>query len=435
MSPPPVQITLNSGSSSAFERPVEAQTAIYAMPAARFPASAVAMMVMPMLTNSAINIVGANRASMLVLEYVMWFIAALLIRAQLRTAPQLTRVHTPVRKSMIAFLAGLALSTICVWFVGARADLDHLLPQVAALLYMALPFFMFDASSKATDMERVVLITCHVTLALCLISILGDFSGFTEFEHGGGRYFGFLSDPVAWVLTLSFVVYFSSNRLALAAVAGLGLALTGSRAPAICTAAALLLLIMFSRGRRAQYFVTLLLLLFLAAYQSNFFQTLTSRIEATSFGANDRLGTALLGIRIFKTSPYFGMGYNSFSYLFSRRYTNNLHDVLFAQTSTFVQMLSDGGLILFLGYFAFVVATTVAGVALMKQSKSIVHSGVANGVAAWLLVMLWVNQSATWFIVGGYFGPLVLGMAGIVSGCHARLLLVRSLERRHRKAR
>jgi O-antigen ligase len=174
--------------------------------------------------------------------------------------------------------------------------------------------------------------------------------------------------------------------------------------------------------------VTLVLLLGLAAYQSDIFQTLASRIEATRIGSNDRLGTALLGLRIFKSSPYFGMGYNSFSYLFSRRFTNSLHEVLFAQTSTIVQMLSDGGLLLFLGYIAFVIAATRGGIALMKQSKTTVHSGVINGVAAWLIVMLWVNQSATWFIVGSYFGPLVLGFAGIVSGCFARFLLLRAHE-------
>lgn len=424
MSPSPLQARANAAPAAPVAAPQPLAPARRA-PAVRLAASAVTLLTAAMFTNSAIYILGTSRASMLVVEYLVWFVAAIVIRTQLRTAPLLP-LRSPVRKGMIAFMAALALSTLCIWIVGTRADFDRLFPQVAALLYMALPFFVFDAATKAMDMERVVLLTCHVILALCMISILGDFLGFTDYENGGGRYFGFLSDPVAWALTVPFVIYFSSNRVALAALTGLGLALTGSRAPAICSATALLLLIAFSRGRRIQYFVTLALLLVLAAYQSDIFQTLASRIEATRIGSNDRLGTALLGLKIFDRSPYFGMGYNSFSYLYSRRFTNSLHEVLFAQTSTFVQMLSDGGLLLFLGYIAFVIMATRAGIALMKQSKTTPHSGVINGVAAWLIVMLWVNQSATWFIVGSYFGPLVLGLAGIVSGYFARLLLSRA---------
>jgi len=133
--------------------------------------------------------------------------------------------------------------------------------------------------------------------------------------------------------------------------------------------------------------------------------------------------TARLGLKIFSDSPIYGAGYNSFTYYFP--YKINRVGELPTQTSTFVQMLSDGGLLLFVPYIAFVGFVTFAGILLMKRSRMIADSDVINGVVVWLLAMLWVNQSAGWFFVGSYVGPLVLGMAGVVSGYRAKFALTR----------
>jgi hypothetical protein len=379
-----------------------------------------------MFANSALTIAGADRETMLFLEYAVWTASAVWMLSRLPPIPHIRRIGSPMRKGMIAFLIGLAVSTMFVWKMDLRSDIGRLLPQVAALAFMTLPFFVLNAAAKATEMEKAVLVTCHVILAAGLISILSDVMGFTDFEHGGGRYFGFLGDPVAWALTLPFVVYFSRGQLVLAAAAGLGIALTGSRAPAICVAAALLKLITLSRGRRIQYFVTLFLLFVLILYQSDIFETLANRFEATNLGSNDRLGTARLGWRIFEKSPYFGTGYNSLGHLFPYRFTSTLQNTLSAQTSTFVQMLSDGGIMQFSGYLFFVAATTVTGIGLMRRWRTEPGSGAINGIVAWVLSMLWVNQSAAWFVVGSYVGPIVLGMAGIMAGYRSRQLMMRA---------
>ena len=389
-------------------------------------AAATVLLTAAMFANSALVIAGADRETMLFVEYALWTASAAWIFSRLPPTPRIGRIGSPMRKGMIALLIGLALSTMLVWKTDLRSDVDRLLPQVAALLFMTLPFFVLNAAAKAIDMEKAALVTCHVILAAGLISILSDVMGFTDFEHGGGRYFGFLGDPVAWALTLPFIVYFSRGQLVLAAAAGLGIAFTGSRAPAICVAAALVMLITFSRGRRAQYVVTLLLLFVLSRAQSDVFETLANRFEATSFGSNDRLGTALLGWRIFQKSPYFGTGYNSLGHLFPYRFTSTLQNTLSAQTSTFVQMLSDGGLLQFFGYCFFVVAATVTGIGLMRRRRTDPGSGTINGIVAWVLSMLWVNQSAAWFVVGSYVGPLVFGMAGIMAGYRSRQLIMRA---------
>jgi O-antigen ligase len=176
----------------------------------------------------------------------------------------------------------------------------------------------------------------------------------------------------------------------------------------------------FSRGRRFQYVATLLLMGFFAFYQSEIFSTLAGRMSATEFGSSDRVVTARLGLRIFADSPVFGSGYNSYVYFFPNGMRRMLTGQLPSQTSTFVQMLSDGGLLLFLPYLAFVISLTVAGISLSKRSRSSTDPGMINGAVAWLLAMLWVNQSASWFLVGSYVGPLVFGIAGIVAGYWAR---------------
>jgi hypothetical protein len=390
----------------------------------------VALLTAAMFTNSAIAISQANRASMLLVEYAAWIAAALLMRKRLPSLVGSGRVVSPMRYAMVALLLALATSTILLWHSGLRPDMDRLLPQIAALAFMSLPFFIFDVTARVTEMDRPLLITCHLILLISMTSILGDVTGLTNFEHRGGRYFGFLGDAVAWALTLPFLVYFSSNRLVLAAVTGFGIALTGSRAPVICVTAALLMLFAFSRGRRTQYLITLFLLVVLILYKSDVFETFASRMEATSLSSNDRLATAMLGWRIFRMSPYFGSGYNSLTHLFPYRFGSSMYNALGAQTSTFMQMLSDGGIILFVGYFAFVFASTISGIRLMRRSRTVVQSGMVNGIAAWLLSMLWVNQSATWFLVGSYIGPLVLAVAGMVSGYNSRLMIMRAYERR-----
>jgi hypothetical protein len=98
-------------------------------------------------------------------------------------------------------------------------------------------------------------------------------------------------------------------------------------------------------------------------------------------------------------------------------------------------MLSDGGIVLFLPYLGFVIACTICGVSLMRQTIMYRARGVFNGVIAWLLAMLWVNQSALWFVVGSIISPLVFGMAGVLSGLHFRVQRAGLLRRESEQSR
>jgi hypothetical protein len=369
-----------------------------------------------------VRVYKVDRAVLLGVQYLAWAIAASTVLAAVPARdPNAPRVGSPMSLFLILFLLGTIVATLFVWLLGTRRDIGLIGPEIAALVYMTLPYFVLARVARMLSVERIVLWTCHVVLGFGLYSILADFLGLTHYEAIRGRYFGGLGDQVAWALTLPLLIYFATRRFPLAALAGAGLVLTASRAPTLTVIAAILLLIGFGRGRRFHYIAMLMILLTFGLYQAGLFSNLLNRLAETQFLANDRTVTAAIGIKTFWASPFVGNGYYSLSYLYPSTMHRIALGILPAQTSTFVQMLSDWGLIAFVPYICFVVASTIAGMALMRRSKDLADGSVINGVIAWLLAMLWANQSALWLIVGSYIGPLVFGMAGIVAGARMRL--------------
>jgi hypothetical protein len=389
-------------------------------------------MVSPML----VTVYGIDRTAVLALQYFIWAIATyLILTAVPRRDPRFPEMPSRMSRFFFLFLVAFSLSTVAVWINGNRSDLNAMLAQSAALLFMALPFFAMERASRTVRIDRAVLWTCHITLGLGLYSILGDFLGLAHFESFGGRYFGSLGDSIAWALTLPLIVYFSTGRMPLAALAGVGLALTASRAPVLISVGALILLMFFSRGRRFHYAAMILALSIVGLFQGELYTTLADRFATTTFTSNDRTTTAALGIKIFLQSPLFGSGYNSLTHFYPTSAHRMSLGILPSQTSTAVQMLSDGGVITFLAYFCFVVAATIAGIGLMRNSQRQAEGGLINGIAAWLLAMLWLNQSALWFVVGSYVGPLVLGMAGVIAGSRTRFQSAQALAAPPRRSR
>jgi O-antigen ligase len=388
-------------------------------------AFAVLMLALPIIGALIINFTQLDRTVMLLIQCAVWAaVTPLIVSTGRRHAWKLPRNPTRITQLLVLFLCALALATWLVWLSNTRSDMKALGLQTAALIFMALPFYPLRRLAATAPVDSLGLAICHVVLALGLYSVVGDFLGVNAHAGVFGRYFGPLGDQVAWVLTLPFVVYFSSRRIFLALLAALGLVLTASRGPVLTTIAALLLLLVFSRGRRFEHAALVVILLVIGLYQAGLFSTLLHRFSATEFTNNDRTVTAALGIKIFLKSPVFGSGYNSLTHFYPSTMHRISQGILPAQTSTFVQMLSDGGVILFLPYLCFVLAASKAGVRLMRHSSALTEGRILTGIAAWLVAILWVNQSALWFVVGSYLGPLVFGMAGVVAGAVLRHALV-----------
>jgi O-antigen ligase len=387
----------------------------------------ITVLVSAMLATASLSIFDTDRTWTLGVQYLVWALAFVGVTPRLKRL-QVIRTETPSRRTLISFLVAFAISHLMVWNADLRTDMTSVLWQAAALMFMTVAFFTMALVAKVDETGPVLLATCHVIFALCAISVVGDFSGLLHYEGGvGGRYFGFLGDQVAWAITLPIVVYFCSGRFILALLAAAILALTASRAPALCMAAALVLLMFADRGHRARHVLLVGLLLVFIALSGSLFQNLFGRLGDTAFLSNDRLATARLGLRLFHESPIFGLGYNAQGHFFPMTSRRALLGEWSTQTSTFVQMLAEGGLLLFAAYASFVIACTIGGLAILKQARASDDWRVVGGAVTWLLAMLWVNQSAGWFLVGSYIGPLVFGMAGILSGYWARILFARRL--------
>ena len=423
MTPPPQPAAAAQPTAAALRGapPIEAQAAARGT---LWIAPSVVLLTAFLFAYAAVAVFEIRAITGLLAGYVAWALATVILAFTLPPRPQVP-LESPIAKAMLAFVGALIFTTALIYVSGIRSDTDKFLPQVLAVLLMPLPFFLMHSAAARTDAASAVLLSCHVVTALSVVSVVGDFTGATSYETAGGRYFGFLGDGVAWALTFPLLVYFCNKRLVLAAVCVITLGLTGSRAPALCVAAALALLVAVSRGRRLQYIVLLGFIAIVAAYQSDAFVTLLQRLSGTEFTANDRVSNAALGLRIFEQSPLFGSGYNAQGYFYPQTERRVALGQFANQTSPFVQMLVEGGLMLFAAYMAFVIAATIGGIALLKRTHGGATYGIMSGAIVWLLSMLWVNQSALWFMVGSYLGPLVFGVAGAVSGYYARLRFAR----------
>jgi len=356
----------------------------------------------------------------LFLVYIAWAIAAaVLLRSSFRLSARAKDRWSPAALSLLLFLFSVWLSTLLLGLFEERYDYGHVIQQTAMVTYTTLPFVAIVGAARRMDFERAVLFTCHALLALCLTSVLLDFSGLTAFESYASRYFGFLGDGVAWLVTLPMIVYFTTGRFILSGAGAMALLLTLSRGATLVVAGSILLLLVFGGGRsRLQYGPPLVATVGVMLYNHQQFLEFIGRFSSLEIQESGRVVTSLNGLSIFRDSPIFGSGYDSLAYRFP------VLDVARAEfavaSSTFIQMLSDGGLLAFLGFITFVLTMSVIGVRLLTyRSEASLHQ-VVVGLTAWLLSIIWLDHSASWFLITSPLAPLVFGVAGLVAGYAAR---------------
>jgi hypothetical protein len=328
-------------------------------------------------------------------------------------------VKSPLFRSMVFFVAIWIVCTTVVVVTGVRLDADKFVPQTAILLSSVATFFALAAAARHASPNRALMIVCHSIAIIGSVSVVLDAVGITNFETYGTRYFGFLGDGVSWALTFPLILYFTTGRFYYAGAVAVPVLLTASRGPALLIACAMVLLLAFSKNRRFQYALTLMVLGLAVAYQSDQASELLGRFTSTSLTDNDRVLTSLNGIKVFLMSPIWGSGYNALEYYYPDVGNARLLGEFSVATSTAVQMLSEGGILLFLAYVAFVIFATAAAVRILRSSDQ--ESGaLMTGLAVWLIAMLWSNQSAAWFLVGSFLTPLVLGASGLVAAFDVR---------------
>lgn len=329
--------------------------------------------------------------------------------------PKRFGAKSPLIRAMALFILAWIASTAIVYLSGERLDADKFIPQTALVLAVTPIFFAVASGTRQSSAEQAIITVAHSIALIGGLSVLLDFSGVTHFVVINNRYFGFLGDPVSWAMTFPLIVYFATGRFYYAAIVAFAMLPTASRGPALVVAGATFLLLVFSRGRRLQYALSLIVVAVVLLFQSDLLSELLGRFSSTSIIQNDRVFTSLNGIRVFVESPLWGSGYNALEYYFPRIGISTKLGEFAVATSTFVQLLSEGGLLLFLPYLIFISLLTKAGLSILRKDPDIGNRYLA-GVAAWLISMLWFNQSAAWLLVGSYLAPLVMGTAGVIAG-------------------
>ena len=321
----------------------------------------VALLTLSAVFAGASRIVGAEATWPLFLVYAAWALAAsILLRKGSPLRSTATDRWSPATVSLLFFLFCIWLSTLLLGLFGDRYDYGDVFRQTVMVTYTALPFFATVYAARRMDFDQAVQFTCHVLLALCLSSVFLDFAGLTSFESSSSRYFGFLGDGVAWLVTLPMIVYFTTGRFVLSGAGAMALLLTLSRGATLIAAGAILLLLAFGGGRsRLHYGPPLIATIGVIAYNHEQFLEFIGRFSRLEIEQSGRVVTSINGLSIFRDSPLFGSGYNSLAYYFPvLDWTRAEFSVA---SSTFIQMLSDGGVLAMLGLMAFVFAISSSG--------------------------------------------------------------------------
>jgi O-antigen ligase len=342
-------------------------------------------------------------------------------------------------KTLAIFVSGYLFTTFLVHLLGERADAGAMWLQLVMALLPASLFIGYFTITNSTPVGNGIDLACVVLFVLAALSIGLEFTGLYRVEAYGERYFGFLGDGVAWLLSFVAVVFMSRGRYGLLALCLGLLVLTQSRGALFIFMAGGGLLLFTARGDNSQKQRVAALLLLVGGgigyllYEDRILSVF-DRYSSVELADNDRTATINLSLTLFERSPVFGLGYNAQPTFFGREYLDATAIQGFSTpVSTAFQVLADGGLIAGFGYCLFVIVVTALCFSILSQISSDREALVLRGLAAWLVAFLLANHSAAWLLPGSYLAPIVFATAGVLAGRRARMH-VQHPEPLHRRA-
>ena len=77
----------------------------------------------------------------LAVQYLIWLLCVIVLVGKVRRSAPNHQLRSKLGVLLTLFLVALVVSTVAVWLKGVRADTGEMFLQVAALCYMAVPFF------------------------------------------------------------------------------------------------------------------------------------------------------------------------------------------------------------------------------------------------------------------------------------------------------
>lgn len=341
--------------------------------------------------------------------------------------------------------APVLLTLVALGLVGAiSCAYAHLVVRGAASMDMWLQYLMaasiapllpiYAALIRSRNMLHPILIGWSVVALISISTVVLHLAGVLSGEGYGGRQFGILGDPVAWIISIFAVIYFERRNWILFAVCLGLLAATGSRAPAIMAALGIVLSATLrpsqSAGQVAMWIagtgITTMGLLAAPLFMPFVFQ----RLSQTNLLDNDRIPTILYALDRFWQSPIIGLGYNSQAFYYYNQFgpRNGQYGIYIQQVDPWVQILTDFGLV---GLAVFSVLAVFMLMACFRVARS-TPVGIPKGapleiyrttraLACWMIPFIIVNHSAAYILPLSLMGMIFFAGTGMIIGLDRQL--------------
>jgi hypothetical protein len=372
----------------------------------------------PVMRSATEKVVDTSVQNGLLVQGILWIIlSAIAFRSKDRLTKLSKILFNAKINALPVLIASLLFVQLLVFLSGQRTDIEKSTIQLFLVSSSILPYMVIALTLERAELKQCALFLSNSIMVIASSSILLDFSGVTSYESFADRHFGFLGDGVAWLVTLPVIIYYATSRPILLAVSVAVLMLTLSRGAIIVLVGAFILFLVSRKISSMLSFAVRLLIALLLAFALAGEQRVTAiiqRFEEIEFSESDRVSTSQNGFNLFLASPIYGSGFNSLAYYYPQKALRYEGDAVEVPSSTLLQMLSDGGIIVGIAYIYLVVSTIKAARRLSSRKDSGHELNVIAGLASWITSMLLFNHSASWFFPGSYLTPIITSACGIV---------------------
>ena len=326
-------------------------------------------------------------------------------------------------KILLLFIAVSMFSCLLAQISGQRQNTSNMWRYAAQAFVVTINFWgCFLWSRKKFDVKPVETGLIFASL-ICICSVIMEAYGIISYESYGRRFFGFMGDNVAWILSLSTCYFLFRKKYLLLILSVFSLFLTQSRGAFLIAISCIIL--GTSRSTKSLknkfYYIVASIgsLFFVAVILPEFFSDIISRFFETQFLDNDRIRTINFTLSVFSDNPIFGAGYGAHTYYHFETFFGKMrsgHEIWATPVSTWFQVLADFGLIGFLVFFIFMamVIKKAFGI-IFSQLDSSEHQALV-GLSVWFVSFILLNHFAVWLVPSSYISPIVFATAGIIIG-------------------
>lgn len=326
--------------------------------------------------------------------------------------------------ALFLFVALSLFSCLLVQLSGERMDTMKMWGYTAQAFSVSLAYWgcYVWASSRyhGASVDLGVLVMTVISIA----SVLFEVSGVLQYESSKDRYFGFMGDSVAWLITCSGLYYLVRRKYTILILCIVALICTQSRGPLIVFVLGIMLyLFLTAELSKAQKHLFAIggfaFLCFVISFYPDFLLENFGRLYSTDFINNDRVRTTEFSLEIFSRNPLTGLGYHAHTYFYNMtvgNYMRSGNEFWAIPVSTWAQVLADSGLAGFIPYVAFVMLVVRASFITIREKFTGNEYRSVAGLSVWLISFLVFNQSAAWLLPGSLLSPIVFAASGLVVG-------------------